>query len=311
METTNEFAATCAANERAQAHAQEIKKTRVGGLGGSDAAILHKIGQYGLSALSMTDHKRLAIMVGTLEQSDWSGNEYTNAGHAFEDWSAKYINGEREVYMSAELARNFKTFAHADFIDTADNAKPVIECKFVKMQTNQVINKYYSQLQWYYLLGAKKVLLFHGIGTAEPFDVEETFLRKIERDEAEINILRNGIKILDVALSNGWAPNVADKIEVQATPGIVQEAFEKLVEIRDKKKAIDELEKSAKKVLIEYIEGFGLSGIFAGETKRQVIYTKPTEIQTFDVAKFSAEHPELNLSPYYKVTKRAASITFK
>lgn len=307
----NEFAAQVAASEKAQAHAQEIKETRVGGLGGSDAAILHKIGLNGLSALSMTDQKRLAIMVGTLEQSDWNGNAYTNAGHAFEDWSAKYINGEREVYMSAELARNFKTFAHADFIDTADSANPVIECKFVQMQTNQVINKYYSQLQWYYLLGAKKVLLFHGTGTAEPFDVEETFLRKIERDEAEIDILRNGIKVLDEALSNGWRPEVADKIAVQEAPALVQEAFEKLEEIKEAKKALDEQEKYAKKVLIEYIEGFELTGIFAPETKRQVIYTKASETRTFDVTKFSAEHPELNLSAYYKVTKRAASITFK
>lgn len=311
METTNEFAATCAAMERAQAHAQEIKATRVGGLGGSDAAILHKIGQYGLSALSMTDHKRLAIMLGKIEQSDWSGNEYTNAGHAFEDWSAKYINGEREVYMSAELARNFKTFAHADFIDTADNANPVIECKFVQMTTDKVINKYYSQLQWYYLLGAKKVLLFHGIGTAEPFDVEETFLRKIERDDAEIDILRNGIRILDEALSNGWSPEVADKIAVQETPGLVQEAFERLEEIKNKKKVLDDMEKDAKKVLIEYIKGFGLTSIFVPETKRQVVYVRESEVRTFDVAKFAAEHPELDLSAYYKVTKRAASITFK
>lgn len=297
--------------ERAQAHAQEIKATRVGGLGGSDAAILHKIGQYGLSALSMTDHKRLAIMLGKIEQSDWSGNEYTNAGHAFEDWSAKYINGEREVYMSAELARNFKTFAHADFIDTADNANPVIECKFVQMTTDKVINKYYSQLQWYYLLGAKKVLLFHGIGTAEPFDVEETFLRKIERDDAEIDILRNGIRILDEALSNGWSPEVADKIAVQETPGLVQEAFERLEEIKNKKKVLDDMEKDAKKVLIEYIKGFGLTSIFVPETKRQVVYVRESEVRTFDVAKFAAEHPELDLSAYYKVTKRAASITFK
>ena len=103
METKTDFAAKVAASEKAQAHAQEIQQTRVGGLGGSDAAILYKVGLNGLSALTATDHKRLAIMVGKAMQDNWNGNAYTNAGHAFEEWSEGHItagedNFEREKY---------------------------------------------------------------------------------------------------------------------------------------------------------------------------------------------------------------------
>lgn len=311
METKTDFAAQVAASEKAQAHAQEIKETRVGGLGGSDASILHKIGLNGLSALTATDHKRLAVMVGKVAQDDWGGNAYTNAGHAFEDWAEQYIEiakgGEREKYMSNALARNFKTFAHADYFAGGS----VVECKFVQKVTNKVIEQYYAQLQWYYLMGAEKVFLFHGVGKAEPFEVEETFLKEVQRDEKEIAILLAGISTLDKALTDGWTPEVVDKVAVYDTPEIVQDAFAKMEAIRETKKALDEQEKDAKKVLLEYVEGFGLSGIVSPETKRQVIYTKESETRTFDVAKLAEIHPEINLEKYYKTTKRAASITFK
>lgn len=315
METKTDFAAQVAASEKAQAHAQEIQQTRVGGLGGSDAAILYKVGLNGLSALTATDHKRLAIMVGKAMQDNWNGNVYTNAGHAFEEWSEGYItagedNFEREKYLTQPLARNFKTFAHADFYDA--NAEAVIECKFVQKETRKVIDAYYAQLQWYYLLGAKRVILFHGTGTADPFEVEETFTVDVERDQKAIEILLAGIATLDAALTDGWEPDVVDKIAVTDTPEIVQQAFAKMEEIKETKKALDEQEKDAKKVLLEYVEGFGLSGIFATDgSKRQAIYTKAGEIKTFDVAKFAAEHPEIDLEKYYKKTKRAASINFK
>ena len=59
MKEQNDFAAQVAATEKAQAHAEEIKQTRIGGLGGSDAAMVLRIGQRGLSALTATDTKRL------------------------------------------------------------------------------------------------------------------------------------------------------------------------------------------------------------------------------------------------------------
>ena len=52
-----------------KAHEEEIKTSRVGGLGGSDAAMVLKIGRNGLQALSNTDVKRLRVMLGLDEPS--------------------------------------------------------------------------------------------------------------------------------------------------------------------------------------------------------------------------------------------------
>lgn len=308
----NDFEQQVIADERAQKHAQEIKESRIGGLGGSDAAILMKIGKDGLGALTMTDNKRLAIMLGMAEQSDWS-NAYTNAGHAFEDYAEKVLplGGRygREVRLEKQLARNFKTFAHADFVFDGDN---VVECKFVQDTTATVLNRYYAQLQWYYVMGAKSVHLYHGSGTAEPFEVMSTETVPVERDETAIKILLAGVKALDEALESGWKPENVEKVAIEQTPAIVQRAFEALASVKAQETELKAKKDEATAVLKEYVEDWGISSIFTtGEIKHQVIYTRASVAMTFDAAKFLKEHPEFDRPEYYKRTKRAASITFK
>lgn len=314
MENQNNFAAQVAASEKAQQHAQEIQQTRIGGLGGSDAALIFKIGESGLAALSATDHKRLAVMLGKTEPDNWAGNAFTNAGHLFEDWAEKVIpwgdkGYEREKVLSQPLARNFKVFAHADFVEFGE---VVTECKFSQNPTERVINQYWAQFQWYYMLGAKDVVLFHGSGTADPFEVLETYAKPIQRNETAIEMLLAGIKTLDDALSEGWLPDVVDKVTTDDVPEIVAQAFETMQSIKEQQKVLADAEKEAKKTLLEYIEGFGITGIVATDGSRhQIIYTKPSIAKTFDVAAFATAHPEIDLTPFYKETKRAASITFK
>lgn len=310
---TNNFEAAVAANAAAQAHALEIQQTRVGGLGGSDAAIVYKIGERGLAALTATDMKRLAIMTGKQEQDNWGGNAYTNAGHAFEDWSEKVLpigaNYKREKLLTQPLARNFKTFAHADFV-LCDGE--VVECKFVQDTTAKVIDKYYAQLQWYYLLGAPTVTLYHGQGTADPFEVHEAELVSIQRDETAIEILLNGIKILDDALANGWQPTAQDKIAYADTPEMVQRAFDKLQEIKAKKAELEAVEAEAKSVIKIYLEDWELTGIVAaGEIKHTAVYNKPQTKLTFNAEKFLQEHPEFDRPEYYKKSTVKSSVTFK
>lgn len=315
METTN-FEQQIAANEQAQKHAQEIQKTRVGGLGGSDAAIVYKIGLNGMSALTVTDMRRLAVMTGKAEQVDFGGNAHTNAGHLFEDYAEKTLpfgawGYEREKVLETPLARNFKTFAHADFV-TGERHDAVIECKFVQDTTPKVIDKYYAQLQWYYMLGADAVALYHGTGTADPFEVETGELVPVERDQKAIEILLAGIATLDEALARGWEPEACEKIELSNTPEAVQRAFDTLAGVKAKEAELKAMKDEATAVLKEYVEDWGISSIFTtGEIKHQVIYTRASVAMTFDAAKFLKEHPEFDKPEYYKRTKRAASVTFK
>lgn len=319
METTN-FEQQVAAMEQAQEHAQEIRNTRVGGLGGSDASILLKIGTAGMSALTTTDNKRLAIMCGTSDQTDWGGNAYTNAGHMFEDYAEKTLplnaNYKREEFIERKLAISFKTFAHADFTERNDEngleRLTVVECKFVQGTTANTISKYYAQLQWYYMLGADAVVLYHGTGTADPFEVFECEAVQVERDETAIKTLLNGIEILDRAIQDGWKPENVEKVQIGDTPESVQDAFERWQAIQAEKKELEAKENEVKATIKEYLEDFGFTGIVAqGDVKHQVIYKRGGTNLSFDCAKFIAEHPEFDLPEYYKKTTIKSSVTFK
>jgi hypothetical protein len=94
----------------------------------------------------------------------------------------------------------------------------------------------------------------------------------------------------------------------------VQDAFAVLAEVKQQEAALKDRKTAASKVLQEYIEGFGLTGIVAeAEGKKvQVIYTRASVSKSFDSVTFLKEHPEYNDDPrYWKTTNRSASVTLK
>ena len=325
MKTENQnaasFAAQVAKDATAQAHAQEIANTRKGGLGGSDAAMVLRIAERGLAGLTATDIRRLCVMIGTAEQPQFE-TPYTNAGHAFEEYAEQVLplgtTYEREKYMAKPLADQFKTFAHADFVaDMVDEKgnlwSAVVECKYVQKPTSKVIETYFAQLQWYYMLGAQKVVLYHGTGAVDPFCVEEAQLVPVERDDKTVEMLLQGIKILNDALREGWTPQVPDKMNVADAAELVQKAFAEMQAVKAEEAALKARKDNAAATLKEWCEAFSLTGLYnVGEDKHQLIYTSATVGKTFDSAKFLAEHPEYKDAPeYWKETSRAASVTFK
>ena len=325
MKTENQnaasFAAQVAKDAVAQAHAQEIANTRKGGLGGSDAAMVLRIAERGLAGLTATDMRRLCVMIGTAEQPQFE-TPYTNAGHAFEEYAEQVLplasNYEREKYIEKPLADQFKTFAHADFVADMIDEKgnlwsAVVECKYVQKPTAKVIETYFAQLQWYYMLGAQKVVLYHGTGAVDPFCVEECRLVPVERDDNTVEMLLQGIKIVNDALRVGWTPEVPDKMNVADAAELVQKAFVEMQAVKAEEAALKARKDRAAATLKEWCEAFALTGLYnVGEEKHQIIYTRATVGKTFDSAKFLAEHPEYKDVPeYWKETSRAASVTFK
>jgi hypothetical protein len=311
------FAAQVAKDATAQAHAQEIANTRKGGLGGSDAALVLRIAERGLSGLTATDMRRLCVMIGTAEQVQFE-TPHTNAGHAFEEYAENVLlfgggTYEREKYITKPLADQFKTFAHADFAFVDVAGLNVIECKYVQKPTEKVIETYFAQLQWYYMLGAQKVVLYHGTGAVDPFCVEEAQLVTVERDEKTVEMLLQGIKILNDALREGWTPQVPDRMNVADAAELVQKAFVEMQAVKAEEAALKARKDRAAATLKEWCEAFSLTGLYnVGEEKHQLIYTRATVGKTFDSAKFLAEHPEYKDTPeYWKETSRAASVTFK
>lgn len=321
MENKNEFDQYTAQVAEQQEHNAEIQRTRVGGLGGSDADMLMRIGRNGMAALTATDMKRLAVMMGIAPQDQWGGNVYTNAGHAFEDYAEQHmpvgekVRVNREEYIERSLARNFKTFAHADFTTRTGRAKKtfgVIECKYVQKDTDKVVQEYAAQLQYYYVMGAQDVTLLHGRGEVDPFVPEkvEATAVNIERNDDICRDIMAGIKTLDAAISDGWKPITPEKQHVGSTSQTVQRAFETLQRCKAQREALDAEETAAKAVIASYMEDFACSSIFA-DNGDSVTMTKASTSRTFDGAKLLKAHPEFDTDEFYKTVNRKASISFK
>lgn len=314
----NDFEKFCTKQSENNEHANEIRNTRIGGLGGSDAAMVLRIGMNGLAAATNTDMKRLAVMCGLIEPDNFGGNAYTASGHMFEDWYEDYIvrkaeskateshgeikplfvNGstyEREFVMGQTLARNFKTFAHADFAFGNFMNPTIVECKFVTTKTtDKVIDTYMPQLQWYYMLGAKDVHLLHGTGTVEDeqagtkFEVEDGSLVFIPRDENMIKYLLAGIKIIDKALADGWLPVVRERIALADTARTIRDAFHMLESAKRKAQEAKDEEAQAKTVLSQFMSDLGYSCI-ADEEGGHVVSTVAAKTTTrFDLRAFKA-----------------------
>ena len=295
---------------------EELKRSHANGFGGSDAKMFAKIGTKGIESLSTTEKKRILVALGKMEADDFGGNVYTEAGHMLEDYCANAAYSiargmEREKYMEAEgMAKHFKVFAHADFYDEATNA--VVECKFSQDETIKVYEDYFAQLQWYYMLGADKVTLYHGWGMVLPFDVVGVLPVYVDKDDDFIACLRDGIAVLDQAIEDG-AFDDYDTTEV-TVPEMDEEtaaACRALGVVSARMKEAEKLADEHKATLLAWMEAHGVLNI-KGEGFT-VSYVSPTTRKTFDAKKAQADFPALNDEQYYKTSavKSSVKITLK
>ena len=294
---------------------EELKRSHENGFGGSDAKMFAKIGTKGIESLSTTEKKRILVALGKMEADDFGGNVYTEAGHLFEDWVAENCDdckgAERERYLEREgLAKHFKVFAHADFY--AEGTGMVYECKYSQDETVKVYEDYFAQLQWYYMLGASKVTLYHGWATVLPFDVVGIMPVDVDRDDEYIYWLRHGIALLDQAIDDGMFDNydvttvtVADMDEETAV------ACRALCVVIARMKETEQLAEQHKATLLAWMEAHGVLNIRGdGFT---ISYVSPTTRKTFDTKKAQADFPALKDDQYYKTSavKSSVKITLK
>lgn len=299
----------------ALSHAEEIKTSRVGGLGGSDAAMVLKIGRNGMCVLSNTDIKRLRVMLGIDEPCNFGGNAATEAGHAFEDYIAErlkmvYPQGYiREAKMIGEDFGAFKTFAHADFLTAS---RKVIECKFVQNTTQEVLGKYYAQLQWYYYLGADCVTLCHGVGKVEPFEVVDYTFLDVPRDESAIEAIRNGLRLILEYCKNEQAGSAPVEVDMQAKH---RKLVRKYLTRKHKVDAMTaEMEQIKTELQAEMEAGniAKMSGAIDSKSTAVLTFRKGSTRRTLDTTKALARYPELNeQGDLWKTTTAKSSLTIQ
>lgn len=290
-------------------HEQEIRNTRVGGFGGSDAAILVAIAEKIKSGqpLTTTQKHRIRVAKGIETSPPPFTSPEIEAGRALENEVAAEIESKgwtREVYCSPKPNQmnepvNFKIFAHADFM--ALDSDWVKECKWSRKFDHKGLEKEYRwQLQWYYMLGAYGVSLVSD--TADGRKVGD-----IKRNDKDVETLRNAVAVLDAA----W-----DKLELTITEKSCDELPPKVAalvaEIETITKTMaqeEEMLNAMKAELLTYMDGNDLNSVWSDTAS--VTYTAPSSSVAFDVKKFEKDHADLFAAYRTKLTKKAGYLTVK
>lgn len=291
-------------------HQQEIIATRVGGFGGSDAAMVLSIAK-AIEAgdkLTTTQKHRLNQLKG-LEDVPQFSNADTEAGHRFEDEVAGTLQNwtrEQVIYdEKGDLYENFKVFAHADFYMLLTAS--VKECKWTRvLNLDGLRERYAAQLQWYYMLGANSVSLAYCIVNAESGD-EERGCVDVPRDEDMIDDLRASLRLidsrfgdLDTTITEFDDTDIPDNIRQEIL--IMRGLSAKVKELNE---AIDQHRASVR----EWMES--KKATKAAGWWGSVTYTAASERKDFDKRAFGKDHPDLLVAYSQKVTKKAAYITAK
>ena len=301
-----------------QQHQQEIENTRVGGFGGSDAALFLRIAKKGsVDGLSNTDLYRIAVAMGIKPYVPVPVTEAMNNGHIFEESYARIlkdsglIDYQREVKLIAECQpENFHIFAHADFLLNGKTAlkKFVIvhECKFIvdeEKSADDVAKTYEAQLQWYYMLGVEYVDLIRGYGNPECPSIQSLV---IDKDENIIDQLKLGIRLLDDAISDGWVPEIEEEF-ASAMSEKMQNIIADYERLKFEKSAIDDKLEELQKQIVEYMTIGNVVKI--NGTLGTISRTADSVVESFDSKKFEKENPELYRN-YIKKSTRKGSIRY-
>lgn len=300
-------------------HQQEIESTRVGGFGGSDAAMFLRIAKKGgVEGLSNTDLYRIAVAMGIKPYVPVSPTEAMNNGHIFEDSYARYLDAQgkpyqREVKLVAKKQpENFKIFAHADFTfdgkvyKTNDTFIFVHECKFIADESktaDDVAETYKAQLQWYYLMGAEYVDLIRGYGDPNHPKME---ILEVDEDENFIDNLKLGIRLLDEAIESGWVPEIEEEFAC-AMSEKMQNIIHDYETLKFQKSAIDQRLEELQAQIVEYMTIGNVAKINA--SLGTISRTADSVVESFDSAKFKKDNAEL-YNKYLKKSTRKGSIRY-
>ena len=299
-------------------HQQEIENTRVGGFGGSDAAMFLRIAKKGgVEELSNTDRYRIAVAMGIKPYVPVSPTEAMNNGHIFEDSYARMLKDsiwavDREVKLVAECQpANFRIFAHADFVINGKSAVKkfliVHECKFIQDEektVDVVAETYKAQLQWYYMLGVVEYVdLIRGYGDPEHPSTQSLI---IDKDESIIDALKLGIRLLDEAISDGWVPEIEEEY-ASAMSEKMQNIIHDYERLKFQKSAIDQKLEELQKQIVEYMTIGNVAKIngILGTISR----TADSIVESFDSDKFKKENVKL-YNKYIKKSTRKGSLRY-
>ena len=290
-------------------HSEEIRATRVGGFGGSDAAMVLAMAERIREGQPLTTAQkhRILQLKGLETRPDFDSPEI-QAGRAFEDEVAKELEKagwDREAFLTpnqntkAAVAVNFRVFAHADFWNPETNT--VTECKWSRKFNHDGLGKQYSaQLQWYYMLGADAVCL-----CSDTADGRKT--TDVARDDKMINALSDAIWTIDNAFS-ALDLTIQEK-GCDELPPTVAALIEAIEGLKNTQARIEDSLKVNQAELMAYMERENLNKVWSGTAS--ISYTAPSSSVGFDAKKFEKDHADLYAAYRTKITKKSGYLTVK
>lgn len=290
-------------------HNEEIRATRVGGFGGSDAAMVLAMAER-INAgqpLTTAQKHRILQLKGLETRPDFDSPEI-QAGRAFEDVVAKElekVGWEREAYTQPNpntpiaVLRHFKVFAHADFWNPVTNT--VTECKWSRKFNHDGLEKQYqAQLQWYYMLGADAVCLCSDTADGRKTTDVARDAEAVEELTAALEVIDKAFPALDLTINEKGCDEL---------PPTVAMLLNEIDEFKTTLTLVEEGLKTKQAVLMSYMERENLTKVWNDFIS--VTYTAPSSSLGFDAKKFEKDHADLFAAYRTKITKKAGYLTVK
>lgn len=290
-------------------HEHEIRATRVGGFGGSDAAMVLAMAERIKNNQHLTtSQKHRLLQLKGIEKCPTFDSPEIRAGRTFEDNVAAVLvpqGWERETYLtpqpnsSGAVREHFRVFAHADFWSPVTNT--VIEAKWSRKWTAEELKKVHMpQLQWYYMLGATAVRL--------TCDTEEgCSTMDIARDEEMVASIEDALETIDEAY---YDINLhIEDIDDGELPPEVLGIKNEIAIIKRRMAEDDERLKELTSELMHWMEEHQISKVYGEDCI--VIYTMPSTSVSFDAKEFEKDHPDTYAEYRTKITKKSGYLTVK
>jgi len=297
----------------------EIKQTRIGGLGSSDARMVAKIAKNG--CLSDAVKQRIAIMLGLDENPEFSteATEYGNLieQNVFEILKSKYPNIVSNPYYKSENLSDmygFGIFNHIDYEIETPKRLIWIENKATKKTFDETFWEYHYQLAWHQMLLNEKsklinktpVLMLSHYTVEEYNDVfnPDNFTLKPVHIEIGDSFLHKGFSIISEAIKD-FRYEKRESLYADNLPAPLQE---KLSGIAECFKRISESEKQIenfKEKMLELMQKGNIKSIQNDFFK--ILLIGETVSTSFDTKLFQSENPDL-AKKYLRQSKRKAFI---
>lgn len=242
---------------------EEIIETRTGGLGSSDANMVVRIAESGI--IGESAKQRLAVMLG-LEKQNIFSTAATNLGNNVEDilfeaLQKKFPTAISNPKVSKDKSTckfGFSIFNHIDFEVENEDTIFWYECKAtIDEDIDDVIKKYYNQLQWHWMLLEEKAKLLNKKPTLfivhyNTTDILETGLieftennpkfKEIEKHLGTQRLFKKGLEIIAKEIQNfEYTPD--ETLSAYNLPVEQQEYIEKIAvmlnEVAEREATID------------------------------------------------------------------------